>query len=356
MADSSKAESPKINTSEHIKPETKPAAITTKEEPNILSVDAAELMHRNAVYHTVETKPAEVEAPADVEFLTQPEIIEELEPLDLIESDESVSNVEAQMESVWSDGSLETAGMAADIEILEDGEPEIATSEQADTLDDVGESVEHEPDLLTDEIDGHDDLAEIVSNEVDNEDLPLLITTEPLQDEPPEASATDVLAVPSENNTLIQLLRIEPAELEAKLEPIAPIKLLEAAAILELTIQTAKRLEENDEVGQTDQELVVAGLEQMVVRFFDCLEIEHTELDVERFVAALISGELEDMEPEFEKQTSDEGTHEHKYTVAWIIAVLNRSLVPKPSAQSFIGKYTLRLSILSNFQNLAAAA
>lgn len=171
-------------------------------------------------------------------------------------------------------------------------------------------------------------------------------TAEPQeQDIPDEAPEPPV--------TIIELLPIEPEELVEKLQSIPEKRLEEAAAILEVILQTAERVEQNDEVGETDLELVVAGLEQMVERLLVCLEIEHDEKHVAAIVQALLNGEIKlDFEDVLARQ--DEGTHERKYVSAWIMAVLKQRTTPSAPDHTFIGKYVMQLSFSDTQLNWAA--
>lgn len=153
--------------------------------------------------------------------------------------------------------------------------------------------------------------------------------------------------------TIIELLPIEPEELVEKLQSIPEKRLEEAATILEVILQTAERVEHNDEVGETDLELVVAGLERMVERLLVCLEIEHDEKHVAVIVQALLSGEIKlDFEDVMARQ--DEGTHERKYVSAWIMAVLKQRTASSLTDHSFIGKYVMQLSFSDTELNWAA--
>lgn len=156
--------------------------------------------------------------------------------------------------------------------------------------------------------------------------------------------------------TIIELLPIEPEELVEKLETIPEVRLQEAAAILKVVLQAVQRADNNRHAGETDIESVdETGLEQMVERLLVCLEIEHDEKQMSVIIKKLLSGDLElDFEELLSRQ--EEGTHECKYVRAWIISVLNRQLIPKPSAHTYLGRYTLRLSILTNSQSLATPA
>lgn len=153
--------------------------------------------------------------------------------------------------------------------------------------------------------------------------------------------------------TIIELLPIEPEILIEKLQKIPEEKLQEAAAILEVIMQTAQRVEQNEDIDETDIELVTAGLEQMVERLLTCLEIEHDKKHVALIVQALLSGEINlDFEAILARQ--DEGTHERKYVSAWIMAVLKQQTDTKQIDHSFIGKYVMQLSFSETQLNWAA--
>lgn len=153
--------------------------------------------------------------------------------------------------------------------------------------------------------------------------------------------------LPTVATALVEALPIEPDVLAEKLQTIPTERLEEAAAILELVLETAQRIQQQIDIGETDYELVEAGLEQMIERLLVCLEVEYEDSDIEVFVQMLLEGNLELL---FEKPPADEydAMHERKYASDWIMSVLNQKLATKQTSHSFIGKLIMRLSLAEN--------